>query len=35
MMRIFNGKCKLELDYRELEKDQDEVYDDDGVELED
>lgn len=35
MLTLFNGNYKLDLDYKELEKDQDEVFDDDGLELDD
>lgn len=35
MLALFNGNYKLDLDYKELEKDQDEVFDDDGLELDD
>ena len=35
MKNLFGGNEELELDYKELEKDQDDVFDDDGVEIDD
>lgn len=36
MKQLFHGEIELsQLDYKELEKDQDEVFDDDGIELDD
>ena len=34
--KLFNGEYVLDdLDYKELEKDEDEIFEDDGIELDD